>query len=43
MRVVDIEANRTEQVLDSGIVSIDSIDEILVSATNYNLKKTVRH
>ena len=38
MRIVDIELNRTEQVLDSCVVCIASIYQILVSATNHNLK-----
>lgn len=39
MWVVDIEANRAEQVLHPSVVGIDSIDEILVPATNYHLKE----
>ena len=38
MRIVDIELNRTEQVLDSCVVCIASIYQILVSATNHNLE-----
>lgn len=37
MWVVDIEANRAEQVLHPSVVGIDSVDEILVPATNYHL------
>lgn len=37
MRVVDIKTNRTEQVLHPGVVGIDSIDEVFVPATDYNL------
>lgn len=37
--VVDIEANWAEQVLHPGVVGIDSIDEVLVPATNYHLKE----
>lgn len=37
MWVVDIKTNRAEQVLHPGIVGIDSIDEVLVPATDYNL------
>lgn len=37
MWVVDIKTNRAEQVLHPGVVGIDSIDEVLVSATDYNL------
>lgn len=39
MWVVDIETNRTEQVLDPGGVGIDSIDEIAVPATDYHLHR----
>lgn len=38
MWVVDIEANRAEQVLHPSVVGIDSIDEVLVPSTNYHLK-----
>lgn len=38
MWVVDIEANRAEQVLHPGVVGIDSIDKILVLTTNYHLE-----
>lgn len=38
MRVVDIKTNGAEQVLDPGVFGVDPIDEILVPATNYNLK-----
>lgn len=41
MWVIDVESNRTEQILNSGIVGIDPIDEILVPATNYNLEKGI--
>lgn len=37
MWVVDIKTNRAEQVLHPGVVGIDSIDEVLVPATDYNL------
>lgn len=41
MWVVDVEANRAEQVLHPGVVGIDSIDEVLVPATNYHLKRKI--
>lgn len=37
MWVVDIEANRAEQVLHSGVVGIDSIDKVLIPTTNNHL------
>lgn len=37
MWVVDIEANRAEQVLHPGVVGIDSIDKVLIPTTNYHL------
>lgn len=37
MGVVDVEANRAEQVLHPGVVGIDSIDEVLISTSNYHL------
>lgn len=39
MWIVDVEANRAEQVLHPGVVGIDSIDEVLVPATNYHLEE----
>lgn len=39
MRVVNIELYRSEQILDSGVVGITSIDQILVSSSNNNLLK----
>lgn len=43
MWVVDVEADRAEQVLHPGVVGIDSIDEVLVPATNYHLKERKDH
>lgn len=37
MWVVDIEANRAEQVLHPGVVGIDSIDKVLIPTTNNHL------
>lgn len=37
MWVVNVEADRAEQILHSGVVGIDSIDEVLVPATDYHL------
>lgn len=37
MWVVDIEANRAEEILHSSVVGIDTIDEVLVPATNHHL------
>ena len=42
MWVVDIQAHRAEQVLHTSVVGVDSIDEILVPATNHNLKERQR-
>lgn len=39
MWVIDIEANRAEQVLNPGVVGIHPIDEVLVPATNYHLEE----
>ena len=36
--IVDIELNRTEQVLHSGVVGIAAINEIFIPATNNNLE-----
>ena len=38
MRIVNIQLDWAEQVLDSGVVGIASIDKIFVSASNYNLQ-----
>lgn len=43
MWVVNIEANRAEQVLYPGVIGIDPIDEVLVSATNYHLEEGRRN
>lgn len=39
MWVVDIELDRSEKILDSVVLNIWSVDEILVFATNHNLEK----
>ena len=38
VRIVDIQLNWTKQVLNSSVVCIASIDQILVSASNHNLQ-----
>lgn len=43
MRVVDIQANWAEQILHPGVVGINAVDEVLVSATNYHLKGIKKH
>ena len=38
MRIVNIKLDRAEQVLDSGVVGIASIDKIFVSSPDDNLQ-----
>ena len=44
MWIVHIQLHGTEQVLDTRVVSVTSIDEVLVAAANYDLtaKQTTR-
>ena len=37
VRIVDIELNRTKEVLDSRRRGIATVDQILVTSSNYNL------
>jgi len=38
VRIINIKLNWSKQVLYSGVVSIASIDQILVSSSNHNLE-----
>mgnify|MGYP006890309527 FL=1 len=39
MRVVDIKLHWAEEILNSCIVSIAAVDQVLISASNHNLHK----
>lgn len=43
MWVVNVKADRAEQILHPGVVGIDSIDEVLVPATDHNLSDRNQH